>query len=173
MALSSTKIEHRALNALEAIIDEHQTMDHQFNGNDKEMSWDGYIWLFKINNGQQSKSNFEGRVPVQIKGHNDETIKYLNKNRVTYPVALDDLNAFATEKGVLYFQIFMKDTTVEIFYSSLFPSKIADYLEKARKRKNVSSISIPFVKLEKDSKKLFEIVKQFSLKFRQSGVSAV
>ena len=169
MVLSSTKIEHRALNALEAIIDEHRTMDHQFNGNDKEMSWDGYIWLFKINNGQQSKSNFEGRVPVQIKGHNDETIKYLNKNRVTYPVTLDDLNAFATEKGVLYFQIFMKDTTVEIFYSSLFPSKIADYLEKAKKRKNISSISIPFVKLEKNSEKLFEIVKQFNAEAIKQG----
>ncbi len=52
---SSTKIEHRAVNALEAIIDEHLTMEHQFNENDKEMSWDGYIWLCKENNGVQSK----------------------------------------------------------------------------------------------------------------------
>ena len=43
---SSTKTEQRAVNALEAIIDEHSTMVHQFNGNDKEMSWDGYIWLY-------------------------------------------------------------------------------------------------------------------------------
>ena len=61
---SSTKTEQRAVNALEAIIDEHSTMVHQFNGNDKEMSWDGYIWLYKKNDGAQSKSNFDGRVSV-------------------------------------------------------------------------------------------------------------
>ena len=65
---SSTKTEQRAVNALEAIIDEHSTMVHQFNDNDKEMSWDGYIWLYKKNDGAQSKSNFDGRVSVQIKG---------------------------------------------------------------------------------------------------------
>ncbi len=68
--LHQLKTEQRAVNAL-AIIDEHSTMVHQFNGNDKEMSWDGYIWLYKKNDGTQSKSNFDGRVSVQIKGHND------------------------------------------------------------------------------------------------------
>lgn len=75
---SSTKTEQRAVNALETIIDEHSTMIHQFNGNDKEMSWDGYIWLYKKNDGAQSKSNFDGRVSVQIKGHNDPQHKFLN-----------------------------------------------------------------------------------------------
>ena len=42
---SSTKIEHRAINVLESIIDEHLTMEYQFNGNDKEMSWDVYLAL--------------------------------------------------------------------------------------------------------------------------------
>lgn len=103
---SSTKTEQRAVNALEAIIDEHSTMVHQFNGNDKEMSWDGYIWLYKKNDGTQSKSNFDGRVSVQIKGHNDPQHKFLNNENISYPVELDDLKAYATEKGVLYFLIF-------------------------------------------------------------------
>lgn len=103
---SSTKTEQRAVNALEAIIDEHSTMVHQFNGNDKEMSWDGYIWLYKKNDGAQSKSNFDGRVSVQIKGHNDPQHKFLNSEKISYPVELDDLKAYATEKGVLYFLIF-------------------------------------------------------------------
>ena len=97
MQISSTKTEHRAVNALEAIIDEHSIMDHQINGNDKEMSWDGYIWLYKENNGDQSKQNFDARVPVQIKGHNDFKQKYIRKDRIKYSVKLADLEAYATE----------------------------------------------------------------------------
>ena len=48
--ISSNIIEHRAINALEAIIDEHSTMDHQISANDKEMSWDGCIWIYQKNN---------------------------------------------------------------------------------------------------------------------------
>lgn len=126
--LSNTKIEQRALNALEYIIDEHLTMSYQFNSMDKERSWDGYIDIFKVNNGDQSKKNADDRVPVQIKGHNDEKKRYINKKRIRYKVELDDLRAYSTEKGVLYFQIFLCDNQREIFYTSLFPSKILDYL---------------------------------------------
>ena len=49
MNISNSKIEDRALNALESIIDAHNTMSHQFNSLDKEMSWDGYILIYKNN----------------------------------------------------------------------------------------------------------------------------
>lgn len=48
---SNSKIEDRAIGALSNIIDDHQTMAHQFNSMDKEMSWDGYIWIYKNVNG--------------------------------------------------------------------------------------------------------------------------
>lgn len=159
---SNSKIEHRALNTLESIIDDHFTMDHDFKSQDKEMSWDGYILLFKQNNGDQSKKNLESRVPVQIKGHIDETDRYMNNEKINYPVSLDDLNLYSTEKGVLYFQIFMNDIHREIFYCSLYPSKILDYLEKAKKRHNEKNINIPFLKLQKNPTELSYIVKQFS-----------
>lgn len=99
MQIPSTKTEHRAVNALEIIIDEHSTMDHQINGNDKEMSWDGYIWIFKKNNGDQSKKNIDSRVPVQIKGHHDSEHRFMEKERINYLVDLADLEAYATEWG--------------------------------------------------------------------------
>ena len=169
MQISSTKTEHRAVNALEAIIDEHSIMDHQINGNDKEMSWDGYIWLYKENNGDQSKQNFDARVPVQIKGHNDFKQKYIRKDRIKYSVKLADLEAYATEKGVLYFQIFMDGKNSEIFYVSLYPSKIADYLDAAKKKGNTTTYSIPFLRLEKNPEKLYVIVKQFSDEAKKQG----
>ena len=166
---STTKIEHRALNALEEIIDNHLAMEHQFNGNDKEMSWDGYIWLYKTNNGKQTKENFDGRVPVQIKGHSDLKHKYVNEGRISYPVELADLKAYATEKGVLYFQIFIDKAQKEIFYASLYPSKIAYYLDTAAQKGNTKSISIPFFKLSKDANKLYSIAKQFDAEATKQG----
>lgn len=159
---SSTKTEHRAINALKAIIDAHSTMEHQINENDKEMSWDGYIWLYKHNDGVQSRENFEARVPVQVKGHNDKKHNYIKRSRISYSIELADLAAYATEKGVLYFQIFIDGKNSEIFYSSLYPSKIADYLDIGRQRGNNTSINIPFIKLEKDADKLYIIAKQFN-----------
>ena len=171
MQISSTKTEHRALNALESIIDDHSTMDYQFNGNDKEMSWDGFIWLYRINNGDQSKQNIEARIPVQIKGHNDSKHLFIGKKLIKYNVNLVDLESYATEKGVLYFQIFIDGKNREIFYSSLYPSKIADYLETAKEKGNTTYYKIPFVKLEKKPDKLYIITKQFNEEAKKQGTA--
>ncbi len=98
---STNKIEHQALTALETILNQLQSVDYKFNHTDKEMTWDGYILLYGPDANIQSKSSFEGRVPVQIKGHDDSVHKYIGKKRITSAVSLADLRAFATEKGVL------------------------------------------------------------------------
>ena len=58
MDLPKAKIEDRAIRALENIVDDHFTMQSQFNRLDKEMSWDGYIEIFK-KNAEQSKENYD------------------------------------------------------------------------------------------------------------------
>lgn len=96
---SNNKIEDRALGALRNIIDDHVTMGHEFHSMDKEMSWDGYIWIYKDINGTQDKRNYDDKVPVQIKGHVDKNRKYIDEQKITYFVDLDDLdNIFRTEE---------------------------------------------------------------------------
>ena len=131
MALSSGKIEARAISALQNIINQHETMDAQLNDHDKEMSWDGFIFIYRDNNKGQTKSNFDYRAAVQIKGHEDASKKYINKKMIQYAVEIDDLKAYATEGGVIYFEIFVSDTKDVIFYNCLYPSKVA----KLKKRK--------------------------------------
>ena len=75
-ASSSTKTEQRTVNALESVIDEHSTMNYQFNGNEKEMPWDGFIQLYKKNDDVQLKANFYDRVSIQIKGYKDPQHKF-------------------------------------------------------------------------------------------------
>ena len=96
---SNNKIEDRALGALRNIIDDHATMGHEFRSMDKEMSWDGNIWIYKDINGTQDKRNYDDKVPVQIKGHVDKNRKYIDEQKITYFVDLDDLGyIFRTEE---------------------------------------------------------------------------
>ena len=165
---SNNKTEHRALNALERIIDMHDTMDYQFNENDKEMSWDGFIWLYKTNETVQSKKTFESRLPVQIKGHNDKGKKYIKREKIKYQVDCLDLKAYRTEKGILYFQVFISDSVERVFYASLFPSKINSYINEAQKKKT-KTIRIPFKRLSGDPNELYIIAKQFSNEASRQG----
>lgn len=70
---------------------------------------------------------------------------------------------------MLYFLIFLDGNQREIFYASLYPSKIADYLEAAQKKGNSGTYNIPFLKLEKDAKKLYIIAKQFDDEAKKQG----
>ena len=168
---SNTKIENRAIGALQSIVDDDLTMDSKFNSMDKEMAWDGYITIFKQNNGDQSKKNYDAKIPVQIKGHIDKEEKYIRKKRISYSVDLEDLKIYFNDFGVLYFEIFMSEDGKykEIFYSSLYPSKIKYFLERAEKKGNKQSISIPFIKLEKTSQSLYIVLKQFSTESKRQG----
>ncbi|MCH5250687.1 MAG: hypothetical protein J1E98_12170 [Lachnospiraceae bacterium] len=168
---STNKIEDRAISALRNIIDDHMTMGHQFNSMDREMSWDGYIWIYKDINGTQDKKNYDDKISVQIKGHIDEKQAYIDKRGITYSVELEDLEVYFRDRGVLYFEIFMsKDGKKrEIFYASLFPTKLKFYLEKASRKGNKKTINIPFVKIEKKPDKLYTIVKQFSNESKMQG----
>ena len=169
--LSNSKIEKRAIEALENIINKHYTMDHQFNSMDKEMSWDGYIWIYKNINGTQDKSNLDDKVPVQIKGHVDEQKKYINKQSISYEVSLEDLKIYFQDRGVLYFEVFMsKDgRKKEVFYASLFPTKLKYYLESAQKKGNRKSINVVFRRASKNEDDFYVIVKQFSNESKKQG----
>lgn len=171
---SSSKIEQRALNVLEAIIDEHDTMDYIFNAHDKEMSWDGYINIYKKNNGDQSKKNFDSRIPVQIKGHCTDNKKYYGKRKIKYEISIDDLRVYSREKGVIYFQIFIGETQKnrkEIYYISLYPSKILYFIEKAIRRGNKGTINVPFFKLEMHPDVLYDVLKQFDIESQTQGTA--
>lgn len=167
--LSTSKIENRALNALENIIVEHPTMDCSFNSMDKEMAWDGYIWIFKNDNAGTNKRNLDDKIPVQIKGHIDDNKSYINKMRISYHVSVEDLTIYFNDRGVIYFQIFMTSDNRqrEVFYSSLFPTKIKSYLERAKQKQK--EINIVFTKLNKNPKDLYCIMKQFSNESKTQG----
>ena len=56
---TATKIEERAISALKNIVDEHFTMLSSFNSADKEMAWDGYIFIFVEGSKGASKKDLD------------------------------------------------------------------------------------------------------------------
>lgn len=168
MVMASTKIERKAISAIQNIINEHPTMEHEINTNDKSISWDGYIILYKNEN--FSKENFEARVPIQVKGRIDRANKYLHRDEIQYHVKISDLKVYSTEKGVIYFIVFINDEMEEIFYSSLYPSKISGYLEKSYVKGNKNCINVKFYRLT-DCKEMYNIVKQFNQEACTQGTS--
>lgn len=167
--VSDPRVKDKGLDVLENIIEQDNIMKYDFHSDYKEMSWYGCIEIFKAKSNENRQ--YDDRVPVQIKGHLDKNNKYLNNKKIKYRVSLDDLNKYFMDRGILYFQIFVsKDgKRKEVFYTSLYPTKIKAYLEKAKQKGNKKFIKIPFLKLEQSSKKLYEIVKQFSNESRKQG----
>ncbi len=43
--INNTKIEKRAIGALTALVEENVYLDESFSSMDKELSWDGYIYI--------------------------------------------------------------------------------------------------------------------------------
>lgn len=171
MAVLKRKIEDRSITALQTIIDEHPTMEGHINKCDKELSWDGFIRIFLDDDSESDKKNFDDDIPIQIKGHIDKDRKYMDEDRVKTSVSLDDLKVYYRKFGCLYFVMYMNEdgSDVEIFYSSLYPSKIKGYLDEAERKGNKDSFTIPFVKLSKDPKELYLLCKQFSFEIGKQG----
>lgn len=163
----NTKIEKKAIHTLENIIDECDYLDNSFNSMDKELSWDGNIYLYKEK--KFSNHTLSKRIPVQIKGHMDQDGKEINKKNIQYQVYLDVLNNYYTDCGVLYFKIVLSEKRREIFYSILYPSKIKTLLEEARRKGNKKSINVTLFKMKKNSEELFRICKQFEYESIKQG----
>lgn len=165
------KIEDRAVGALKDIIRLHPTMDEDIHKGDKDLSWDGYIRIFKEGPTDSEKKNYDADIPIQVKGHEDSKKQHFGKDRVNMPVDIDDLEVDFRGNGCLYFQIFVSEDGVdsEIYYNSLFPSKIRFYLDFAKRKRNKKSYTIPFVRLKADTLELEMLCRQFATEMIHQG----
>lgn len=165
--IENSKIEKRAIRALENPIIDNDYLDSSFNSMDKELSWDGYIYVY--NEVKFSNKSFDDKIPVQIKGKWDGEQKEINKQRIQYPINLDVLENYYNDKGVLYFRILLSNNRTEIFYGILFPSKIKMYLDEAKKKKNKKQISVVLCKMKQTPEEMRRICKQFTFESHKQG----
>ena len=95
--VSRKKTEQRAITKVRALIDDTEILSHNFNENDKGISFDGTIDVFK--GGIDKKSNFEGSIKVQIKGR---TVKSIKDKTTNFSIQKNDLNNFLKEDGGIF-----------------------------------------------------------------------
>ena len=168
MNITNDKIEDWAVREIETLTDDNNAIVPDLKTHDKGMSYDGFLTLFKQNS-PHDKANYEDTISVQIKGHIDDKEEYIDKQHITYQVDIADLRVYSQKEGVVYFQVFFTSDRRkrEIFYTSLYCSKIKSYLQQVNDGQK--SKSIAFTKLNKTGDALYSILKQFSKESKRQG----
>ena len=166
--MNSTKIEMLSIDQLRLLIDKHPVMHPLINNNDKEPSWDGFIYTYK--NPSLKVEEIEYRVPVQVKGKNDE--KQLKKQTIQYPVEYKHLRNYFNGSGVFYFVIVISDDgeKFSVFYNALTPIKLQSYLSAATEKQPNQTKNITLFRLKKnDNKELYRLLCQFAHDSKEQG----
>lgn len=140
--MDSKAIETLSVNEVRNSIVISDFLDQFIPDNDKEPSWDGFVYVY--NKKGKKKSDLRGRVPVQVKGtqKNDFT-----KASITHPVCVTDLKNYLSDGGIIYFVVYVsKDgTTKKIYYATLSVVKLKLIIKDSnnQKTKNVQFKEFP------------------------------
>ena len=138
MALKNNpeKIGNMAVDKLSDFLQRSEHLDPKIQKHDKNLSWDGGIDYYAQS--PFSKENFIGHIPTQVKGHLVNLME-LEKEKITFPVEIGDVENFVTSRGVLFFVVYLaeveNDTDAKIYYNVLLPYDLHEILERYSKQK--------------------------------------
>ncbi|RGI19739.1 hypothetical protein DXC84_07485 [Ruminococcus sp. TF08-4] len=166
--MNSIKIEMGAVLALKNVIQLNDLMKEYINDNDKEPSWDGFIYLYKSDD--MKAENIKYRIPVQVKGKNQENL--LKKQRISYPVEYKHLRNYYKDGGAFYVVVAISDDRrkTTIFYNALTTVKLNALLKNSEKKKPDQTKNVVLERLKNDDDKLlFKVLSQFGFDREQQG----
>lgn len=96
----SMDIERKAVTKIEDVISSCDYLESQISSNDKGISWDGFIYVYKKRGDVHEKKDLYKSVRVQIKGQKKNVVK---SESIKYPVQIADLRNYLTEGGTVFF----------------------------------------------------------------------
>lgn len=154
--LNSARIERLATGAIrDRIIKKTDCLTPDISEGDKGISWDGQIFLYEPHE-DSTKSNFCGRIPVQVKGHEwdgpyPETIKF--------DAEVADLRNYMLDGGVLYFVVYLSNSGEDhcIYYNTLTPEKLKTVLSECRDTQKKKRIVLE--RFPEDGDTIIQVVK--------------
>ena len=131
--MDNKAIETLSVNAVKNSIVTSDFLDQFINDNDKEPSWDGAIYIY--DNKSKKKSNFVGRMPVQIKGKESNDF---SKDSITFSMKTVDLRNYLKDSGCVLFVVYIGNNGLasKIYYAELTPIKLRALLEDAKDKEN-------------------------------------
>lgn len=133
--------------------------------NDKTPFTDGHIDIYA--GLRQSKSEFIGRVPVQVKGR---TVRSNKRSSPTHPISRTDLRAFQKDSGVLYFVVAVEPKSLRrtAYYALLSPFAIEQILNNVPA--DQKQVSVALRKLPHEPNGIESIVR-LALKTRDQNIA--
>lgn len=146
MSLDSKKIEILAVNAVKDSIVTTDFLDQYIAENDKEPSWDGFVYIY--GDIRKTKDTLKGRMPVQVKGK--ECDDHSNKE-ISYSMSKADLVNYLNDGGCILFVVYIGNNglTRKIYYSILTPIKLRQLLVGVNKTKAIHLKEFPSDKNQK------------------------
>lgn len=145
--MDNKAIETLSISAVRDSIDVSDYLSQYIADNDKEPSWDGFVYIY--NDKSKEKCELKGRLPVQIKGtlENDHS-----KDEIRFPISTTDLTNYLYDGGIVFFVVYIDNTGTkkQIYYVELPPIKIRVFLNEAKGQK---SKTITLKKFPDDSNK--------------------
>ena len=124
-------IEQTALHAVEDRVNLTKFLSSFLDSNDKTPTWDGSIYIFHSD--KKTKDNLTGRLPAQIKGHED---KDFSKDSISYSIEIADLRNYLNDGGAVLFVVYVTpndDLTAflsKVYFTELTPVKISSLISK-------------------------------------------
>lgn len=127
--MTSKAIEELATNAVKKSIITTDFLDQFIAENDKEPTWDGYVYIY--DDKKKKKCNLRGRVAVQIKGKQKDGVP---TEEIKFPVSTVDMKNFLYDGGAIYFVVHISSDgrNETIYYAALTPVKLKLYLAQAK-----------------------------------------
>ena len=121
MALDNKAIETLSVNAVKNSIVISEFLDQFIADNDKEPSWDGFVYIY--GNKSKKKSDLKGRMPVQIKG---TVCDDHSKDEISFTMSTVDLRNYLYDGGCVLFVVHIGNVgiTNKIYYAELTPIKL-------------------------------------------------
>lgn len=133
MPLDNKAIETLSVNAVKNSIVTSEFLDQFIADNDKEPSWDGFVYIY--GDKSKKKSNLRGRMPVQVKGTECDD---LSKETISFSMTTVDLRNYLYDGGCVLFVVYIGNCglTNKIYYAELTPVKLRQLLEEAEEQDN-------------------------------------
>lgn len=148
----TTNIEVKAINEFRRYLEDSAVVQPFINDNDKEPSWDGFLYVYK--DGIKDKSHYSYRVPIQIKGHEVDYFKDGYKEKID----IDDLRAYLTDPVIYVVCLIKKDSKERrLLYRNLLPETIKNILKGKDKQSSVSVLMKPIPDKCEDFEKLLTV----------------
>lgn len=151
--MNNKAIETLAVSAVRDIIVQSEYLDPFINDNDKEPSFDGFVYLYSEKG--KKKEALVGRIAVQVKGTQKKASSKAGLLKFTAKVS--DLRPYLREGGIVYFVVFISNNgkTKHIFYCDLLPMKIRKILENIGTKQTTQIHLKPFPTNPKQLRGLF------------------